>query len=492
MRKVTTAGEVTSFSIGVSSPNGITLDGNSNLFASGGNRIYKSTLDGLNTVFAGQLAQGNLDGVGTAATFTSPTALAVANNGNLFVSELFGSTGQGRIRMITPDATVSSYTYLGIDFAPIESFAIDVSGNIYFGNSNTIRKLSVTRVITTVAGQAGVLGSANGTGSAARFNNSIRGMTFDALGNLYVADTDNSTIRMISPMGVVTTIAGQPLVNAAADGVGTNALFGRPGGIFMDKHWRLFVCDMINKTIRVGYPLLPPVIITSPTNVTVSMGASAVFTVTATSVSPLNFQWRRNGSPLSGATNAMLTLNGVQLAQAGDYDVVVSNAGGSTNTAPPAVLVVTPPPVITTSPVGQSFTLGQGIALNVAASGTEPFFYQWQFNGTNLAGATNATLSLTNLTVATAGIYRVLVSNAAGSTISDVARLNFVGLNLFPVLTIADVVGSNYRIEATSDLVNTNSWTTLTNLVLPSNPYLFIDTSTPQAVRRYYRAIALP
>jgi hypothetical protein len=67
-----------------------------------------------------------------------------------------------------------------------------------------------------------------------------------------------------------------------------------------------------------------------------------------------------------------------------------------------------------------------------------------------------------------------------------------VGLNLFPVLTIADAVGSGYRIEATSDLVNTNSWLTLTNLTLPSSPYLFIDTATPQAIRRYYRAIALP
>ena len=65
-------------------------------------------------------------------------------------------------------------------------------------------------------------------------------------------------------------------------------------------------------------------------------------------------------------------------------------------------------------------------------------------------------------------------------------------LNLYPVLTIAGVVGGAYRIEATSDLVNTNVWTTLTNLTLPSSPYDFMDKSTPQPLRRFYRAFPVP
>ena len=67
-----------------------------------------------------------------------------------------------------------------------------------------------------------------------------------------------------------------------------------------------------------------------------------------------------------------------------------------------------------------------------------------------------------------------------------------VGLNLFPVFTIVGAVGSACRIEVTSDLVNTNVWTTLTNLTLPSSPYDFIDKSTPQPLRRFYRAVPLP
>ena len=65
-------------------------------------------------------------------------------------------------------------------------------------------------------------------------------------------------------------------------------------------------------------------------------------------------------------------------------------------------------------------------------------------------------------------------------------------LNLYPVLTIAGATGSTYRIEATSDLANTNVWTTLTNLTLPSSPYDFMDKSKPQPLRRFYRAVPLP
>ena len=67
-----------------------------------------------------------------------------------------------------------------------------------------------------------------------------------------------------------------------------------------------------------------------------------------------------------------------------------------------------------------------------------------------------------------------------------------LNMNLYPVLTIAGAVGGAYRIEATSDLVNTNVWTTLTNLTLPSSPYDFIDKSTPQPLRRFYRAVPAP
>ena len=158
------------------------------------------------------------------------------------------------------------------------------------------------------------------------------------------------------------------------------------------------------------------------------------------------------------------------------------------------LVILVPPiaPTITSQPQAQTLNAGTSVTFSVTATGTGPFSYQWQFNGTTLAGATNSTLTRTNLTFGHAGSYRIVVTSPYGTATSTAARLHYVGLNLYPVLTIADAVGSAYRIEVTSDLVNTNVWTTLTNLTLPSSPYDFMDKSTPQPLRRFYRAVPLP
>lgn len=89
-----------------------------------------------------------------------------------------------------------------------------------------------------------------------------------------------------------------------------------------------------------------------------------------------------------------------------------------------------------------------------------------------------------NRALSAAEVTQLYAAEAAESTIAT--------LNLFPVLTLTGTAGDTYRIEATSDLVNTNVWTTLTNLTLPSSPFDFIDKSTPQPLRRFYRAIPVP
>ena len=104
--------------------------------------------------------------------------------------------------------------------------ASDSAGNLYIADTgnHTIRKFTTAGVVSTLAGSPGQPGSADGVGSAARFNGP-QGVAVDAAGNVYVTDTGNSTIRKITPVGVVSTFAGQPGESGATDGDVGTALF---------------------------------------------------------------------------------------------------------------------------------------------------------------------------------------------------------------------------------------------------------------------------
>jgi len=129
--------------------------------------------------------------------------------------------------------------------------AVDASGNVYVAdqNNSAIRKITSAGVVTTFAGTAGVSGSADGTGTAASFNYPL-GIAVDASGNVYVADQNNSTIRKITSAGVVTTFAGTAGVSGSADGTGAAASFYYPTGIAVDASGNVYVADTYNSTIR--------------------------------------------------------------------------------------------------------------------------------------------------------------------------------------------------------------------------------------------------
>ena len=173
---------------------------------------------------------------------------------------------------------------------------------------------------------------------------------------------------------------------------------------------------------------LPPTILTQPTNQTVFVNGTTTFTIMAGGTTPLNYQWSLNGTNLDGATNALLTLTNVQLSQAGNYAVQVANGFGSTNSSNAALSVVDLPPSIVTQPTNQTLVVEDTAIFIVTAAGFPPLNYQWSFNGTNLDGATNASLALTNVQFSQAGNYAVLVANAYGSILSSNAVLTVVGL----------------------------------------------------------------
>src|SRR5206468_1329426 len=129
--------------------------------------------------------------------------------------------------------------------------AMDSSGNIYVADNynSTIRKITAGGVVTTLAGLAGSYGSADGTGSAARFYGPS-GVAVDNAGNVYVADAGNHTIRKATPAGVVTTLAGLAGNPGSADGTGSAARFFDPRGLATDSSGNVYVGDYGNQTIR--------------------------------------------------------------------------------------------------------------------------------------------------------------------------------------------------------------------------------------------------
>ena len=169
-------------------------------------------------------------------------------------------------------------------------------------------------------------------------------------------------------------------------------------------------------------PPQAPAITTEPQSQTAIAGSTVTFSVVASGSDPLSYQWRLNSVDIPGATGASYTISSVQPAQAGDYTVVVSNAGGTVTSAT-ALLTVNVPPSITSQPQSQVATAGNSVTFSVGANGTAPFSYQWYCNNSSIAGASGASYTISAAQAGDAGDYKVRVSNSAGIVDSVVATL---------------------------------------------------------------------
>jgi mucin-19 len=258
--------------------------------------------------WAGNYNNGAADGTGSAALFNRPRGLTVDRNGNVYVAD----TGNNTIRKISPDA-----------------------------------------VVTTLAGLAGSSGSADGAGSAARFN-APWGVAVDRSGNVYVADTGNNTIREITPGGMVSTVAGLAGVSGFVEGTGSAARFNGPKGVAVDRLGAIFVADTGNNAIRLGAPVVPsaPLIATQPANQEVTAGGTTSFTVAASGSPAPTYQWQRlpsgssswsdlsNANGYSGVTTTTLTVSGATTAMSGDQFRCVVTAGSGLTASYAAALTV--------------------------------------------------------------------------------------------------------------------------------------------------------
>ena len=180
-------------------------------------------------------------------------------------------------------------------------------------------------------------------------------------------------------------------------------------------------------TLTVNPAPVAPTITTQPASVTITAGQTATFSVVATGTAPLSYQWRQNGTAISGATASSYTTPAETTAASGaQFTVTVTNSAGSA-TSNAATLTVNPAPVaptITTQPSSQTITAGQTATFSVTATGTAPLSYQWSMNGTAIGGATASSYTTPVETTAASGEqFTVMISNSFGSATSNAATL---------------------------------------------------------------------
>ena len=425
-------------------PSGVAVDASGNLFIAdrNNNRIRKVDLNGIITTVTGNGSPG-YSGDGDMATNASlhyPSGVAMDASSNLFIADY----GNYVIRKADPNGIITTVAgngnqgYSGdggmatnASLTRLFGIAVDASSNLFIADfyNNRIRKVDPTGMITTVAGNGSY--GYSGDGGAAT-NASLyypAGVAVDASGNLFIADTGNSRLRNVNPNGIITTVAGNGSRGYSGDGgAATNASLYYPDGVAVDASANLFIADTGNNRIRrvmsfFSHPTLTlnnvtpnnagnynviitgpygsvtssivtltvVYIVSQPQSLIVTNGSLASFSVSVSGPQPLDCQWQQNGTNLtdggniSGSATTNLLLSSTTTNDAGNYTVIITcpYAYGSI-TSKVANLAVMLPPTITTQQINQTVMAGGTATFSVAVSGTGPFTYQWQLNGTNL------------------------------------------------------------------------------------------------------------
>jgi len=221
--------------------------------------VVPATAYGQVSTFAGNGTVGLADGQGSAAQFNGPRAIAIDKQGNLYIAD----EGNNKIRMITPQGRVTTFagsgatgannaTGINATFTNPNGVTVDANGFVYVADSGNqlIREITPTGGVTTLAG-SGATGNIDGK-QYARFD-FPNDLVLDNLGNLYVTDYASHEIRRVGPDGTVHTVAGLATYGFQ-DGTGPAARFYNPGGITIDGSGNLIICDVGNDAIRAMTP----------------------------------------------------------------------------------------------------------------------------------------------------------------------------------------------------------------------------------------------
>jgi sugar lactone lactonase YvrE len=454
-------------------PEGVAFDASGNLFIADffNNRIRKVNTNGIiTTVAGGNNVSGSFGGDGGAATNASifyPSCLAFDAYGNLFIAD----NGNDRIRKVDTNGIITTvagnrYGSFGGDggvatnasLALPQGVALDTYSNLFIADTfnNRIRKVDTNGIITTVAGNGspGYFGDGGAATNAGLYH--PQGVTFDAYGNLFIADCSNNRIRKVDANGIITTVAGNGSATYYGDGsVATNASIYAPYGVAFDAFGNLFIADTGNNRVR-RMDTNGIITTVAGTNSAAYAGDGGAAT-NASLYTPIGVTFDASGNLFiadSGnnrirkillyAGYSTFTLNNISAINAGNYTVVITSSEGSVTSAV-ATLTVATPAVITIQPTNQLVVAGSNPSLSVAAVGSGPFDYEWYFGGTNLVqSGPNSTFTLPGASPNNTGNYTVVITNNYGSVTSQVATLTIVPflITVQPASQLV-VVGSN-------------------------------------------------
>ena len=245
IRKITPGGTVSTLASVTTTPSDVAVDSLGNIYVAMeiGNTLLKFNPAGTMIPFGGTGFTGFTNSMGASVVIDVPVTLDIDRLANLYVGG-----GSGFLR-ISPTGVVIT---LPSNFTPAFAIAVDSIGDVYESNQYAIYKVTPGGTITFIAGGT-QQGTQDGTGSAAGFGR-IDEMKVGPDGNIYVADAVANKIRMVTPSGAVTTIAGTGAIGAT-DGNSGAATFDGPTGLAIDKAGNIYVADIANNKIRKISPL---------------------------------------------------------------------------------------------------------------------------------------------------------------------------------------------------------------------------------------------
>lgn len=462
IRKISATGEVSTFAGSVKGyangigptaqfnrPTGIARDKFGDFYVTDtGNHVLRYVLRTSDVgLYAGTPGKaGYLTGIRSFAMMDGPTGIAINSSGDMYIAD----TGNGVIRIIP--ALIS--TRLGAlpegDLGYSTSLFFDQTDTLYLNSRQTIKTMSPTREFQLVAGDVGNDGWQDGRMEDARFN-SPQGMAMDSRGMLYVADSFNGSIRMITPSGLVRTVAGDGL-GGFSDGRGWDATFSNPYGIVIDDQDRIYITDTGNHTIRRAVLDLPPgiVFLDYPDDQAKAPGSAASFKVIVAGVSNPVYAWERLRSGATtwerltetgnytGTATPALRVSGVSESMNKDQFRCVVVDTSNSSTSPSSMLVVATPPsqaVLSLGSNTSTLKAGETLVLNVSVSGTAPFYYYLYRGDLQVQSTNQPPFILDKINLSATGTYHVIVTNATGSTQSNEIEITIQPATPLPLVT---------------------------------------------------------